>query len=437
MIEDNNNNTIVNNTTSSSSLLVLESETASISTDDSKRSVVMDYYDKVIMAPMVRVGTLPMRLLAKEYGCDIAYSEELIDLKVSQTKRVINKSLGTIDFIAKDNTITYRTCAEDTLNVLQLGTASATTALAAAQVVVNDVCAIDINMGCPKFFSVQGGMGSALLSKPDTIKDILTTLIRNLPLPVTCKIRLLEDDNKTIDLMRIIENTGVKAIGVHMRTIPERPRDPAHWDRLKNILDNAKFSVPIIANGDIFVNEDIEKVKKMTGANSVMVARGAIKNISVFKAGAPDPLEHVIKRYLRLAMLKDNFYNNTKYVVNQMIQENEMQKTVEGKASTSAKGYDQLCKIWGLEKDLENYLNYKKLETQSIKNQSNNNNNNNNNNKNNNTNQKRTINEEKKETTTTITNSTISNLNEQDKNEQQQEPSSKKHKTEIEDNNKD
>ncbi|GAM29170.1 hypothetical protein SAMD00019534_123460, partial [Acytostelium subglobosum LB1] len=318
--------------------------------------IVMDYYDKMIMAPMVRVGTLPMRLLARQYGCDIAYSEELVDLKLAHTKRIVNDKLGTVDFVSKDNTITYRTCAADTHNVLQLGTASAVTALAAAQVVVNDVCAIDINMGCPKFFSIQGGMGAALLSKPDTIKDILTTLIRNLPLPVTCKIRLLADDNATIDLMKMIESTGVKAIAVHMRTIPERPRDPSHPDRLRNIMDNANFTVPIIANGDMYSYDDCKAIKEKTRANSVMVARGAIKNISMFRPGPEAPMEDVVKDYLRYALKTDNVFVNTKYVVTQIVQGNEVQKTIEGKGTIGAKNYDTLCKLWGLKEEYKHFL---------------------------------------------------------------------------------
>lgn len=106
----------------------------------------------------------------------------------------------------------------------------------------NDVAAIDINMGCPKSFSVSGGMGAALLSKPELIHDvcliiyccfdctfavflnpsflkiqILTTLRRNLSLPVTCKIRLLKSPHDTVELAKRIEKTGVHAIAVHGR----------------------------------------------------------------------------------------------------------------------------------------------------------------------------------------------------------------------------
>ena len=88
-------------------------------------------------------------------------------------------------------------------------------------VAVNDVAAIDINMGCPLKFSTASGAGSALLKKPETVHDILTTLRRNLPAEthVTCKIRLLETIEQTVELARVIEKCGVSAFGVHGRML--------------------------------------------------------------------------------------------------------------------------------------------------------------------------------------------------------------------------
>ncbi|KAM9976382.1 hypothetical protein ACTFIR_010223 [Dictyostelium discoideum] len=335
----------------------------------SKNGVVMDYYNKKIMAPMVRVGTYPMRILAYNYGCDIAYSEELIDLKLMKSTRVVNEKLKTIDFIAKDQTLCYRTSEKDVRNVLQLGTASSMTALEAAKVVCNDICALDINMGCPKFFSVQGGMGSALLSKPETIKDILTTLKRNLNgIPITCKIRLLSTDQETIDLLRIIESTGVSAIGVHCRMIPERPRDPAHWDRLENILGNASFSVPIIANGDIFEHADIEKIKKQTKVDSIMIARGVVKNVSIFSKPSPIDLKQIIQEYTEIAYQTNNSPVNTKYVINSMLNENNITTNKEAKAMSSARDYDTITKIWGINDKFKQFCLENNIEKEDDKN---------------------------------------------------------------------
>lgn len=108
--------------------------------------------------------------------------------------------------------------------VLQLGTANAERALKVAKMVENDVAAIDINMGCPKEFSLKGGMGAALLTDPERAKSILNTLVQNLTIPVTCKIRILSKDDDTIKLAEEFQATGISAIGVHGRKKNERPQ---------------------------------------------------------------------------------------------------------------------------------------------------------------------------------------------------------------------
>ena len=81
------------------------------------------------------------------------------------------------------------------------------------------VCAIDVNMGCPKAYSIKGGMGAALLTQEDKVKDILTTLVKGVSIPVTCKIRLLGSDHdvdveKTKQFVRACCSTGIAGITV-------------------------------------------------------------------------------------------------------------------------------------------------------------------------------------------------------------------------------
>ncbi|KAF5939430.1 hypothetical protein HYC85_023689 [Camellia sinensis] len=78
-----------------------------------------------------------------------------------------------------------------------------------------DVAAVDINTGCPKLFSIGDGMGTALLTKPELILDILTTLKRNLDTPITGKIQLLKSSQDTTELARRIEKASVFALAVH------------------------------------------------------------------------------------------------------------------------------------------------------------------------------------------------------------------------------
>jgi tRNA-dihydrouridine synthase 2 len=281
----------------------------------------IDYRGKLILAPMVRTGTLAFRLLAKSYGADIVYSEELVDRKLVQTKRVENEERGTVEYILeKDNTIVWSTCDLDTVSVVQLGTASEEYAVKAAQHLYRDYDAVDVNMGCPERFSTQGGMGAALLVDRERVKQVLSGLVRNIDKPVTCKIRLLEKLEDTIDLVKSIEMMGVKAIAVHGRYIPQRPRQPAYMSLIKHLSD--VVSIPMIANGDVYKYEDVETTKEVTGCDSVMIARGALVNCSIFSPDNPRPQKEVAMQYLNNCIHYGNPFAFTKYTVSRMFGEN-------------------------------------------------------------------------------------------------------------------
>lgn len=352
----------------------------------------MDYEDKLILAPMVRVGTLPFRLLAAECGADITYSEELVALKLMKAIRVVNDVKRTIDFIAPDKSVVYQTSQDDNNNIAQIGAANAATALAAATVISKDVAGVDLNCGCPKHFSTQGGMGAALLKTPEVIEDILSTLSRNLENPVTVKIRLLEKDSDTVEIIRRAERAGVKAVAIHARFVHERPRDRAHWDRLSTVIEMAGSAagIPLIINGDIHNAEDVIKAQQLKGISSVMIARGAINDVSIFNkakllmhkeadedTGSSEKREEIAnkyfsnkrdsvrifdtrgdacKRYTEYSLKTNNNLPNTKYVLKTMLEVPggflgptlAPDHTVWNKITT-CKSTQDLCKIWDID----------------------------------------------------------------------------------------
>ncbi|CAK9150602.1 unnamed protein product [Ilex paraguariensis] len=310
----------------------------------------MEYRDKLVLAPMVRVGTLPFRLLAAEYGADITYGEEIIDHKLLKCERRINDVVGSTDIVEKGTeNVVFRTCKEERNRVVfQMGTSDPLRALAAAQIVCKDVAAIDINMGCPKSFSISGGMGAALLAKPDLIHDILTTLKRNLDTPVTCKIRLLKSSQDTIELARRIEKTGVSALAVHGRRVADRPRDPAKWNEIAEVV--AALSIPVIANGDVFEYEDFHHITSVTAASSVMVARGALWNASVFSPKGKIPWEDVKREYVRKSILWDNDIKSTKQTLKEMIMHYSCLEFPEGKAVIRSETLADIALLYGEEK---------------------------------------------------------------------------------------
>ncbi|XP_059624510.1 uncharacterized protein LOC132267360 [Cornus florida] len=310
----------------------------------------MEYKNKLVLAPMVRVGTLPLRLLAAEYGADITYGEEIIDHKIIKCERRINEVIGSTDIVEKGTgNIVFRTCHEERSRVIfQMGTSDAVRALTAAQIVCKDVAAVDINMGCPKSFSISGGMGAALLAKPELVHDILTTLKRNLDTPVTCKIRLLKSSQDTVELARRIEKTGVSALAVHGRRVADRPRDPAKWSEIADVV--AALSIPVIANGDVFEYEDFQRIKVATGASSVMAARGALWNVSVFSPHGKVPWEDVKREYVRKSILWDNDVKSTKHTLKEMIMHYSCLELPEGKAVIKSETLADLAHLYGEEK---------------------------------------------------------------------------------------
>ncbi|XP_026757443.2 tRNA-dihydrouridine(20) synthase [NAD(P)+]-like [Galleria mellonella] len=309
----------------------------------------MNYKDKIILAPMVRIGTLPMRLLALRYGADIVYTEELIDWKFLRSRRKCNEILNTIDYIDQtDGTIVFRTCKEEKEKVvLQLGTCDAERALKVAKMVENDVAAIDINMGCPKEFSIKGGMGVALMAQPEKANTILKTLVKNVSIPVSCKIRIFETPEKTLELVNKLVSSGIKAIAIHGRTRDERPQHAVHTDIIRYIAES--ICIPVIANGgskEIEKHGDIYKFKELTGCTSVMIARAAEWNCSIFRKEGLLPMDLVITDYLKLAVDYDNSPSNTKYCIQNILR--DLQETPRGRQFLECQTLEQICSIWGL-----------------------------------------------------------------------------------------
>ncbi|KAH6601128.1 hypothetical protein BASA50_001806 [Batrachochytrium salamandrivorans] len=274
---------------------------------------------------MVRVSTLPFRLLAIRYGADIVYSPEIVDRRLMRSKRIENTILGTIDYVDDSGSINLRIRPEERGKlVVQLGSSNPVFAVLAAQKVAADVDGIDLNCGCPKKFSVVGGMGSALLDNQDTLVAILEALVSVLSIPVTCKIRLLNPKDgessieRTVKLMQRLEKTKIDAIAVHCRFVHERPRQPAHWDVYDTLAKSV--SIPVIANGDIWTMSDVHRLKETTGSgvSSFMIARGAQDNVSTFCKDGPAPIWDVLKNYLHISQECGSSYYSIKYVLLQM-----------------------------------------------------------------------------------------------------------------------
>ncbi|KAF9905535.1 tRNA-dihydrouridine(20) synthase [NAD(P)+]-like [Linnemannia zychae] len=309
----------------------------------------LNYNNAAILAPMVRIGTLPVRLMALEYGADLVYTPEVVDKGIVGCERVVNQDNGTIDYLSKGVSIFRTHPSEKSKLVFQIGSANAELALQAALTVAQDVSTIDLNCGCPKRFSIHGGMGAALMEEPEKLCGILKNLVDNCGLPVTCKIRIFPDRERTLKLVKMIEATGIKALAVHCRYRDERPREPGHWDRFKEIVD--AVSIPVIANGDIKEYADMARIRELSGCAGVMIARGAEANVSIFRKEGRLPLMDIVRQYLRKCLETRNHHSNTKYCVMQMFIDDT--KSPYYRPLCGAKTFRAVCEVFGMEGELD------------------------------------------------------------------------------------
>ncbi|KAF7302854.1 tRNA-dihydrouridine synthase 2 [Mycena kentingensis (nom. inval.)] len=282
-----------------------------------------DFKNGVFLAPMVRSGALPTRLFALKHGASLVWGPEIVDKAILHAERAVDPVTGVVSYNGKTRAIFTTHPIEKPYYIFQIGSADPELAVQAARAVMQDISGIDLNCGCPKPFSTHAGMGAALLTNPDLLCSILTALRAAMPpeITVTAKIRLLPSQEDTLKLVERIVNTGISALTVHCRTRTMRDRDAALVGRLREIVEFVEGmgkGIAVIENGDCTGAEDAKRIRELTGAHSVMIARAAESNPSCF---SPTPLVDVEKTftpaYLRLAQYLDNNWGLTKFCVSQ------------------------------------------------------------------------------------------------------------------------
>ncbi|MBR1816802.1 MAG: tRNA dihydrouridine synthase DusB [Lachnospiraceae bacterium] len=231
---------------------------------------MIDFTDKIILAPMAGVCDLPFRLLCKEQGCDIVYTEMI------SAKGMYYNNKNTEPLLMTDD-------REKPVGVQIFGSEPKLMAEQAKRIEDRGFAFIDVNMGCPVPKIVNNGEGSALMKNPELIGEIVNELVNLCTLPITIKIRagFSEDTINAPEVAKIAEAAGVSAIAVHGRTREQYYRGKADWSIIKEVKD--AVSVPVIGNGDIASGEDVVRIKEQTGCDSVMIGRAAKGNPWLFK----------------------------------------------------------------------------------------------------------------------------------------------------------
>jgi tRNA-dihydrouridine synthase 2 len=324
----------------------------------------VDYRGKVVLAPMVRSGELPSRLLALKYGADLVWGPETVDKSMIGTTKSFDEATKTIIYTRFSNSklpkelqkesIIYRLHPEKERKklIFQIGTASPELAVEAAKLVAPEVAGIDVNAGCPKPFSTSGGMGAALLQTPDLLASILEALVKEIgqvyEIGISVKIRLLETPEKTEALVRKLCSTGITGLTIHCRTTPMRPRERAIRDQLRMIGNLCREAgVACLMNGDVTNRDEALELAEEYGVDGGMIATAAEKNSSVFlsaKDGGPKQWREVVLEYIKTAIEVENRWGNTKFLLAQLLPG----KAEEQKQCQQARTYQDIVKLFKL-----------------------------------------------------------------------------------------
>ena len=228
--------------------------------------------NNVFLAPMAGVTDLVFRVICKEMDCGMVYSE-MVSAKGVQHNNKNTKELLKVDEMERP--VAMQMFGSDPEIMAEM---------ARKLNEYEDIDILDINMGCPAPKIVKNGEGSALTLNPKLVGEIISAVSKASEKPVTVKFRKGFDDQhlNALEIGRIAEESGAKAVTIHGRTREQYYAGKADWDIIKALKEEIKTSA-VIGNGDIFTPEDAKKMLEYTGCDAVMIGRGSQGNPFIFK----------------------------------------------------------------------------------------------------------------------------------------------------------
>jgi tRNA-dihydrouridine synthase B len=253
----------------------------------------------LVLAPLAGITDLPFRIICREMGAGIVYSEMI------SAEALVREHWRTLDMLRTDP-------AERPVAFQIFGCKPESLAAAARLISGRPVDFIDINMGCPVPKVLKGGAGSALLRDLGRAAEIMAAVTDSSSLPVTVKIRLGWDAKSIIavELAEAAEKAGVAAIAVHARTRSQGFSGTADWSMIRAVRE--AVAIPVIGNGDVRTAQDARRMLEETGCHGVMIgravqgnpwifreAKACIESGSVMPPPTPEERRKVMLRHLR------------------------------------------------------------------------------------------------------------------------------------------
>ncbi|KAG5463873.1 hypothetical protein LSCM1_00046 [Leishmania martiniquensis] len=376
------------------------------------------FYHKTMLAPMVRVCSPGFRALCGAHGADVVFTEEVVAAKLAKCQReVVHYSTVEApmsDYVSYDafkgaykrsvvlstplrTATTYcghkAECVVAPRIVLQLGVADPARGAAAALVCSDDIDGIDINMGCPKKFSVQNGFGAALMKRPEVggailraVHDAVNSDVRveargGRRIAISLKTRLEDTTEGTVEMLRAVlaaaQHTPTSpllhAITIHARTPNQRSEQAPLYDRASEVVracraDAAFDGICMVLNGSILSRQDGEAKRALYGFDGIMIARAALEDARCFHhKGGAHPAASAARdgeeqwtegsEEYAMAIMKELFFysvryrtlfNNFKYHLTRAFPAVKSLKPLMAKVQLDLRSYADCYKFFGL-----------------------------------------------------------------------------------------
>ena len=226
--------------------------------------------NRIALGPMAGVTDLPFRLLCKEQGCGMIYTEMV------SAKAILYNNKNTIELLQSDE-------KERPVALQLFGSEPDIMAEIAERVSEGPYDFIDVNMGCPVPKIVNNGEGSALMKNPVLAADIINAMVKKSKKPITVKIRKGFDDSSinAVEVAKRLEQAGASLVAVHGRTREQFYSGEADWDIIRHVKEAVK--IPVTGNGDIRSPEDAKRMLDETGCDMIMIGRAARGNPWIFR----------------------------------------------------------------------------------------------------------------------------------------------------------
>lgn len=216
----------------------------------------------LFLAPMAGVTDKPFRQIMRKFGSQTLFTEMVGVESLLRSHPVTQKMIQ----VADEENIVVQLVGPDAKHLAQ-----------AAKMAENmGIKAIDINMGCPVKKLISNYSGAKLMLEPERAADIVNTVSNTVSIPVSAKMRLGWDEKRqnAVEFAKLMEQSGAKRLTVHGRTKDQGYAGQANWTKIAEVKQSVQ--IPVIANGDIVDRTSAEQALNVTGADGLMIGRGAL-----------------------------------------------------------------------------------------------------------------------------------------------------------------